>query len=133
MNTVATRAEMIDSQPVDCLAAQRRLAHAAGELMRRLPLRAENAIDLLRLGAACVAMAAEQAFGARTEREAVVGWTQCELGERQIRAATYRALRAGFIRNRDYDAMFNISTQARRARNDELQRLRRRLRLLSVI
>ena len=137
MITVATRAEGVDSaatsQPADCLSAQRRMARAALELMAHLPPRAQHLTDLLRLGASCVQLAAEQAFTARHERDAMRGWDECELGERQIRSATYQALRGGFIKSRDYDQVFHAAAQATRARRDETLRLRRRLRQLAVI
>ena len=134
MLTVMTRAEELDaSHAVECLAAHRRLAQAAHEVMRRLPLAAENQSDLLRLGASCVQIAAEQAFGSRGERDAILRWGECEIGEKQIRKATYHALRNGFIKNRDYDELFRVAAQAQRTRSDETQRLRRRLRQLAVI
>ncbi len=133
MTTVGTRAESEESTPVECLAGQRALVHAAQELMRRLPLRAHNSVDLLRLGATCVSIAAEQAFGERDTSVAIRLWTQCEAGERQIRAATYHALRNGFIKNRDYDELFAVAAQSRRTRHRELQRLRRGLRQLALM
>ena len=133
MTTVATRAESDESPQVECLRSQRALETAAGELMRRLPLRAENLADLLRLGSSCLIIAAEQAFGERDPRKAIQLWAQCDAGERQIRSGTYHALRNGFIKNRDYDALFAIAAEARRARQRETHRLRRRLRQLAVI
>jgi len=137
MITVATRAEGVDSaassQPADCLAAQRALAEAALQLLHALPPRNDHLADLLRLGASCIQLAADQAFIARHERDAVRAWGECEAGERQIRRATYHALRCGFIRSRDYDQLFRIAARATRARRDETQRLRRRLRELAVI
>jgi hypothetical protein len=133
MNTVATRAESYQSTPVECLTAQRQLVQLALDLMRRLPLRAENHGDLLRLGATCLSLAAEQAFGEHDDRKAVVLWAQCDAGERQIRSATYHVLRNGFIRNRDYDQIFASAKQARHARHDEMLRLRRRLRQLALV
>jgi hypothetical protein len=137
MITVATRAEGVDSaassQPADCLAAQRALAEAALELMRALPSRNDQLTDLLRVGASCMQLASDQAFTARNERDAIRAWSECEPGERQIRSATYHALCRGLIRSRDYDALFRIAARATRARRDETERLRRRLRQLAVI
>jgi hypothetical protein len=133
MSTVPTRAESEESSPVDCLARQRELVHATEELMRRLPLRACNTVDLLRLGSTCLGIAAQNAFSERDARQAVRMWKQCDAGEQQIRTGTYQALRNGFIKNRDYDGLFAIAADARRARQRELQRLRRQLRQLAVI
>jgi hypothetical protein len=137
MITVPTQAEGVDSaassQPADCLAAQRALAQAALELMQTLPPQDGQLIDWLRLGASCIQLASDQAFTARHDRDAIRGWSECELGERQIRRATYHALRCGFIRTRDYDGLFRIAACATRARRDETERLRRRLRQLAVI
>jgi hypothetical protein len=133
MITVATRAESEQAIPIACLAGQRSLTRAAQELIQRLPLRAENMIDLLRLGTTCLSIAAEQAFGERDARQAVLLWSQCEAGEKQIRSAIYHALRNGFIKNRDYDELFRIAADARKARQRELNRLRRELRLLALI
>jgi hypothetical protein len=136
MTTTATHAESVESDATsaaECLALQRGLVHAALELMRRLPLTAHNSVDLLRLGATCISIAAEQAFGERDERRAVHLWAQCDAGERQVRSATYHALRNNFIKNRLYDELFAIANQARRARRSERDRLRRRLRQLALI
>ena len=137
MITVATRAETQDSatvsQPADCLAAHRRLANAALVLMQRLPLRGDHLADLLRLGASCIQLASNHAFSTRHEREAIRSWAECDLGERQIRSATYHALRNGFIKTPDYDDVFRAAAEATRARRDEMLRLRRQLRQLAVI
>jgi hypothetical protein len=133
VTTQPTRAETEEASPVECLAGHRHLVESARELMRRLPLRAQNSIDLLRLGATCITLAAEQAFGERDERRAAYLWAQCDAGEQQIRRATYHALRNGYIRNRDYDALFLVARDARQARRAELDRLRRKLRQRSMI
>jgi hypothetical protein len=133
VNTIPTRAEASESSPVDCLAKQRELVRSAEELMRRLPLRAVNISDLLRLGSTCLAIAAENAFGERDAGQAVRMWKQCDAGEQQIRRGTYHALRNGFITNRQYDALFAVAKEARGARYEELQRLRRLLRQSAVI
>jgi hypothetical protein len=137
MITQATRAEVDDrgktSQAIDVLAAQRHMARMALELMRRLPSRAEELKDLLRLGASCIQIASEHAFGARNEHEAIRAWNECELGVRQIRSSTYRALRRGFITSQVYDQVFRIAAWATRLREDETLCLRRRLRQHSLI
>jgi hypothetical protein len=140
MITVPTQAESLDSAqpdspagPASCLRAQRALVQAAKQLIQRMPLAAADATDLLRLGLACVHFAAERAFMTHYEQEAVRAWKECELGERQIRRATFRALRAGDIQNQDYDELFRIANQAKRSRERELTRLRQRLHQLAVI
>jgi hypothetical protein len=111
----------------DCFAAHRTLSEQAGALSRRLHGRDEDSSDLLRLGAACIRLAAERALAAGSEREAIHGWRQCGLGDTQIRAATYRAFRRGLIDTATYDATLATSITASRIRTDELVRLRRRL------
>jgi hypothetical protein len=138
MITVPTKAESLDApeppaHPVDCLALQRRLVHTARELSRKLPLAAVDVTDLLRLGFTCVHFAGERAFATHNEQEQVLAWKECELGERQIRRATFQALKAGWIQNQDYDQLFQIANHAKRIRDRELSRLRRRLRQLSVV
>src|SRR5205823_5175433 len=85
----------------DCFAVHRKLAGSAILLARRLGSWGQEA-DQLRLGASCVQIAAERALAAHSEREAILGWSECELGDRQIRGATYRALAAGQIGNGEY-------------------------------
>lgn len=118
----------METRPLhDCFAAHRTLSETAGALSRRLHGRDEDASDLLRLGATCIRLAAESALAAGSEREAIYRWRQCGLGDTQIRAATYRALRRGFIDTATYDATLAASITATRIRTDELVRLRRRL------
>src|SRR5262249_1023213 len=76
----------------DCFKAQRALSSAASELARRLQSFHPEA-DLLRLGAMCVQLGAEQALQARDPRAAMRSWRECYLGEMQIRRMTYHALR----------------------------------------
>jgi hypothetical protein len=78
-------------------------------------------------------IASQQAVGAPDERQAIRCWSQCALGERQIRSATYRAMRKQRIQTREYDFTFVLAHRAALAREEELLRLRRRLQLLSVI
>jgi hypothetical protein len=110
-----------------CFAVHRSLAEHAQQLARRLATRSPDAADQLRLGSSCVDIAAQQALAAREERDAIYGWSQCSLGERQIRRATYQALRGGHIETRDYDSTFDAAIAATRARHSEIQRLRRQL------
>jgi len=118
----------METRPLhDCFAAHRTLSDHAGALSRRLHGRDDDASDLLRLGATCIRLAAERALAAGSEREAIHGWRQCGLGDHQIRAATYRALRGGLIDTATYDATLAVSISAARIRTDELVRLRRRL------
>jgi len=136
MTTVATRAEEATSASAasaDCLAAHRRLVKESLEIMRRLPLRAENITDLFRIGCSCLEVASQSAFAARSEAEALHYWEQAALGERQLRKATYHALREGHVNNAIYDRLFTIANLARRARHDEIVRVRRRLRQLALI
>jgi len=117
----------------DCFAAHHELADRAHALSRFLRHTNADESDLLRLGAVCLQIASERALGAREEREAIRSWVECEIGDLQIRGATYRALALGHIGNPDYDETFRAASQATRARRDELLRLRRRLRQLAVI
>ncbi len=143
MITVPTKAESLDSRvgessesptsPASCLAAQRALVQGAKQLLMRLPFDAADAGDLLRLGAACVHFAAERAFMTHHEQEAVRSWKECDLGEKQIRRATFRALKAGHIQNADYDQLFHVANEANRIRQRELTRLRRSLRQNAVV
>jgi hypothetical protein len=111
----------------DCFAAHRVLSERAGTLSRALHGSDGDASDLLRLGATCIRLASERALAARDEMIAIRGWRECGLGDQQIRAATYRALRAGLIGTSIYDATFATAIWAARVRSDEIVRLRRRL------
>jgi len=136
MITVPTRAESPDnaaSKELRCLSEHRRLAEAALTLGNRLPRHADELLSRFRLAVSCIQIAAEQAFGARQERDAINRWSEVELGEKQIRGATFEALRKGFIDNHEYDELFRVAAAATRARHDETHRLRRRLRQLAVI
>ncbi len=116
----------------DCFAVHKKLAGSAILLARRLGSWGHEA-DQLRLGASCIQIAAERALAAHSEREAILGWSECELGDRQIRGATYRALALGRIGNGEYDETFDAAIVAARIRRDELLRLRRRMRVMTVI
>jgi hypothetical protein len=138
MTNLVTKAETIsDDEPtrpmVDCFVAHRVLVEHAAGLSRRLERAATDESDLLRLGATCVRIAAEQALAAPDERRAIRAWNECERGERQIRSATYHAFRKGRLDRPAYDQTFGTASHAARARSGELLRLRRRLRQLAVI
>jgi hypothetical protein len=117
----------------DCFAAHRELFDRATLLSLFVARFAADQSDLLRLAASCVAIGARRALAARDPRDAILAWGECELGERQIRGATYRAYRSGLLEQRDYDHAFAVAVKAARARRDETLRLRRQLRQLSII
>jgi hypothetical protein len=117
----------------NCFSAHRALVERAGVLSRRLSSDAVDESDLLRLGATCVDLAAQQALGAGSDRDAIRSWLQCERGERQIRSATFRALHNRRIPVEEYDLTFALARQATEARRDEVARLRRQLKLLAII
>jgi hypothetical protein len=118
---------------VDCFAMHRGLVQEAQRMSQRLPPGCANTVDTLRLAAGCVSLGAQRALIARDERDAIAGWIDCRLGDRQIRHATYRALSAGHIDTRQYDRVFAAAISATRAREDELLRLRRRLHRYALI
>ena len=109
-----------------CFQAHQQLVHKAGLLLRRIAAR-DEAADLMRLAAGCIDLAARRALAARDLMEAIRGWRECGLGEQQIRAATYWALRRGHIQVRDYDETFRAAASATRAREAEIERLKRQL------
>jgi hypothetical protein len=117
----------------ECYAAHRALITEARRLSRQLQRALPDESDLLRFGATCVDLAAQQALAARDDRQAVRGWAECDIGDRQIRIATYRALAHQVITTAEYDDTFATSIRAANARRDEMLRLRRRLRLDAVI
>src|SRR5262249_50649584 len=100
------------------------LAERAARLARLIAPRSPDDADQLRLGSSCVQIASQQALASRSERDAIYGWSQCALGDRQIRRATYWALRGGPIAVDDYDVTFSAAIAATRARFCEIQRLR---------
>lgn len=116
----------------DCFGLHRRLADTATALARRLMTVHEDA-DLLVLGANCMRMAAHAALQTTDPRQALRSWRECALAERQIRIATYRALRDGCIENPEYDALFGLAAKVARTREDERQRIRRQLQRMDVV
>jgi len=112
---------------VDCFAMHRGLVEEALRVSRGLTHTAAGDSELLRLAAGCVALGARRAIAARDPRDAIAGWNECRLGDRQIRLATYRALRSGLVDIRQYDRVLAAAISATRAREDELLRLRRGL------
>ncbi len=124
----------VPTQPLaECYSLHLTLVDKATWLSMHLARERADDADLLRLGATCVRIGAQQALATRDPREAIKGWAQCELGERQIRAATSRALAAQKIDNRIYDAVFRAASHATRSRGGELLRMRTELRQLAVI
>jgi hypothetical protein len=123
----------IDLPPVSCFAAHRVLVGEAIALSQRLAHAAPYSSDGLRLGANCIRLSAEQALNARREQDAIRRWNECELGERQIRSNTFRALLAGHIDASVYDHIFAAGMHATRNRRDELTRLRRRIQRDAII
>jgi hypothetical protein len=115
-----------------CFGLHRQLADAAVSLSRRLQSVHEDA-DLLRLGASCIHIAAQEALQASDPRQMLRSWRECALAEQQIRIATYRALRDGCIETRVYDDLFRLATKVARIREDERQRVRRQLHRLDLV
>ena len=125
--------EVLLTRPLgDCFKTQQALVHAANELSRRLQ-NVHPEADLLRLGAMCIRLGAEQALQARDPQQAMRSWRECGLGERQIRVITYHALRDGCIDKKTYDRMFRLASLAARIREDERQRLRRKMQYLNIV
>jgi hypothetical protein len=125
--------EVLLTRPLgDCFKAHQALSQAAMELSRRLQHVYTDA-DLLRLGATCIQIGAQQALQARHPQLKLRSWRECLLGERQIRLVTYRALRDGCIDKNTYDVMFRLASLAARIREDERQRLRRKMQYLNLI
>jgi hypothetical protein len=110
----------------NCFHAHRPLFEAATVLARRLSSTFVDA-DLFHLGAACMRIAAENALQTQDPKEALRSWQECTLAERQIRIATYRALRAGCIGKEVYDDIFRVARTAARVRESERLRLRWRV------
>jgi hypothetical protein len=115
-----------------CFQRHRALIDAAMLLHRRLATVHPDA-DLLRLGANCMRIAAHSALQSREVRQTLRDWKECALAERQIRLATYRALRDGAIDAKRYDEVFALARVAARTREDERQRLRRQLLRMDVV
>jgi hypothetical protein len=89
--------------------------------------------DLLQLGASCMRIAAQEALQSHDPRQTLQSWRECALAERQIRLATFRALRDGCIDNRRYDELFALARLASRVREDERQRIRRQLHRMDIV
>ena len=116
-----------------CFAAHRALVELAAALAGAMALDVPHESDLLRLGAGCVNIASHQALANHDPRSALRAWNQCEPGERQIRAATYRLMALSYIEVERYDSIFRAASHAMRARRDEQLRLRRVLHELCLI
>ncbi len=115
-----------------CFAAHRKLFEAAAVLSRRLSPHTDNG-HLLQLGAGGMRIAAHHALASNDPHSTLRSWRECSLADRQIRLATYQALRAGAIDNATYDEIFAMARQATRIREHERQRLRRQLLRLAII
>jgi hypothetical protein len=115
-----------------CFHRHRKLALAALQLHRELALIHDDA-DLFRLGATCMRIASQNALQGRDPQEVLRSWRECALAERQIRLATYRALKAGWIDNRRYDEMFHLARMTTRVREDERQRIRRQILRMGLV
>ena len=109
-----------------CFLRHRELIEASEELYRKIMTDHVDA-DLLRMGATCMHIASTSAMRSHDPRQTLQSWRECALAERQIRIATFRALRDGCISKHRYDTMFQTATRAARTREDERQRLRRQL------
>jgi hypothetical protein len=115
-----------------CFGAHRRLFEAAATLGRRLGGVHPDA-DLLHLGASCMKIAAHNALQSNDAWQTARSWHECALAERQIRLATFRALRDRCIETDVYDEIFRMAKQAARIREDERQRLRRQLHRMGIV
>lgn len=115
-----------------CFGLHRQLADVAASLSRQLQNLHEDA-DLLRLGASCIRIAAQEALQASDPRQTLRSWRECALAEQQIRIATYRALRDGCIDKHVYDELFRLAAKVARVREDERLRVRRQLHQLDLV
>jgi hypothetical protein len=115
-----------------CFQRHRKLAQAALHLYRELMTVHEDA-DLFRLGATCMRLSAQAALQSNDPRQTLQSWRECALAERQIRMATFRALRAGRISTRRYDEMFQLARKTARVREDERQRIRRQILRMDLV
>ena len=120
------------SAMAECFAAHRALWQAAAALSRRLTTATDDGY-LLHLGASCLRIAAEKALQSHNGWQALRAWRECILAERQIKLATYFALRHGTVDNGTYDDLFALSRTASRLREEERQRLRRDLNQHAII
>ena len=121
---ITERIEIAATAP--CFGAHRTLWQVAAALSRKLTTATEDG-HVLYLGASCMRIAAEQALQARTRVEALRSWRECLLAERQIKWATFTALRRGAVDNGTYDDLFALCRKAALLRDEERQRLRREL------
>ncbi len=120
------------SAMADCFAAHRTLWQAAAGLSRQLSTSTEDGY-LMHLGASCMRIAAEKALQSNNAWQALRAWRECILAERQIKLATYLALRHGVLDNGTYDDLFAMSRTASRLREEERQRLRRELNRHAIV
>ena len=132
----AAMTERIETHALgECFAAHRALWEAAATQSRRLSTARRRRLDLCVSAPAACGIAAEQrAAVARRCARRVRSWRECILADRQIRCATYRALRDGTIDNARLRRHVRAGASRRRAcASDERQRLRRELRRLVIV
>src|SRR5262249_21816131 len=110
------------SPTAHCRWLHRRLCQTARSLASLLPVRARDDAERLRLAARWMSAAAERAWGTLDASEALRSWLECELSERQIRVASYRALCKLAMTNVDHAAVSEEASQASRARRQLLLR-----------
>ncbi|HEY2744677.1 MAG TPA: hypothetical protein VGL86_08640 [Polyangia bacterium] len=115
-----------------CFDAHRMLWQTAASLARRLGSTCDEG-QLLHLGASCMRIAAEGALQARNAPEALRSWRECLLAERQIKLATYWALRRGAVDNGTYDDLFALARATACLREEERQRLRRQIQQQTLV
>ncbi len=115
-----------------CFGAHRMLWQTAASLSRRLTTASDDG-HLMHLGASCMRIAAEGALQARSATEALRSWRECLLAERQIKLATYLALRRGAVDNGTYDDVFALARATACLREAERQRLRRQIQQQTLV
>ena len=116
----------------ECFGAHRLLWHAAAALARKLTTATEDG-HLMHLGASCMRIAAEGALQARSLSEVLRCWRECLLAERQIKLATFQALRRRAVDTGTYDDIFALSRRAAALRESERQRVRRAIQMQTLV
>jgi hypothetical protein len=132
--TMSSSSPFTASDPfVECFQVHREYVDRALALADRLQPTAPRDSADLRHGGASLHLSALQALSTSDEQATVRAWLECELGDQQIRRATYRALRHQAIGSEDYDRLFAAAVRAGSARSEQLLRLRQRLRLMAIV
>ena len=116
----------------ECFGAHRLLWQTAAALSRKLTTASDDG-HLMHLGASCMRIAAEGALQARSLSEVLRCWRECLLAERQIKLATFMALRRGAVDKGTYDDVFALSQRAARLREAERQRVRREIQAQTLV